>query len=96
MGGTLIFVTVAWVIGLGFFAHYKGYNPLFWIFSLGMVGLLVLLLMPSARPHMDDSDEILGAKRDRARLGNYVGGALSAVCLGFSVFATYSIWAEFM
>ncbi len=55
-------------------AHRKGYRPWFWIFSLGLVGLLVTALMPGLR--RADTPELRDRWETRA---DWTGGILSAL-----------------
>ena len=64
--GLIIFFIAA--IVMGFIADSKGFNPACWIFAGGLLGLIVLLAMPSAKRAKDEADQ-----KERARSGNTAG-----------------------
>ena len=51
-------------------ANKKGFNPFIWFFAAGLLGLIVLSLMPSASS-VEESDEALYLQRKKA--GNTAG-----------------------
>ena len=71
--GLIIGIVVAIIMAI--IAYKKGFNPLFWILAGGLIGLIVVCLMPSANaPEIDEKE------RDaRRRRGNITGGVLSAI-----------------
>ncbi len=72
-GASIISLVVMGIMGLG--ANNKGYNPIWWIFSAGILGFAVLAFMPSARA-VDIND---AERMQRKSTGNTVGGVLSGV-----------------
>jgi hypothetical protein len=57
------------------FAHRKGFNPLLWILGGGLLGLILLAIMPSANAPEISYEQ----KQARVKNGNIAGGILSAV-----------------
>jgi hypothetical protein len=68
-----------------FIADRKGFNPIIWFFAAGLLGLIVLAIMPSANEVLED-DEELYLKRKRA--GNTAG----LIILGVAVLLILSIF----
>jgi hypothetical protein len=53
----------------------KGFNPVLWFFSLGLIGLIVVLCLKSAKaPGIDEAEAAARRKR-----GNTVGGVLTGI-----------------
>jgi chromate transport protein ChrA len=71
--GLIIGIVVAVIMAI--IAYKKGFNPVFWILAGGLIGLIVVSVMPSA-----NAAGIEEAERDaRRRRGNITGGVLSAI-----------------
>jgi hypothetical protein len=77
--GLIIAVVIAIVMGV--ISHRKGFNPLFWILAGGIIGFVVLLLMPSANAAGIDEAE----SKTRRQRGNITGGVISAVAIALTV-----------
>ena len=60
-------------------AQTKGFSPYLWFFSAGLIGLIILLILPSAKA-VEETDQ--GLYESRKTIGNVVGGVL----LGFIIF----------
>jgi uncharacterized membrane protein len=73
--GLIIGIVVAIIMGV--IAYRKGFNPVFWILAGGIIGLVVVLLMPSANAEGIDETE----RATRRRRGNITGGVLSAIII---------------
>jgi phosphatidylglycerophosphate synthase len=69
----VFFVVVA--IALWIIAKEKGFNPWLWFFTAGILGLIVLLCLPSAAAKGIDDNTI----QKRRTTANTVGGILTAV-----------------
>ena len=65
MGLIIFFISM---IIMGIIANYKGFNPACWIFAGGLLGLIILLVLPSANNARDEADQ-----KERTSAGNRVG-----------------------
>jgi hypothetical protein len=65
-------------------ANKKGFNPVLWFFAAGFLGLIVILIMPSASAVKETQPELY-LKRKKA--GNTAG----AIILGIVVLATIAL-----
>ena len=65
MGLIIFFISM---IAMGVIADNKGFNPACWIFAGGLLGLIVLLAMPSAKRAKDEADQ-----KGRTSAGNTAG-----------------------
>lgn len=77
--GDMSFIVSALIVGLvtGALAQRKGYSFLRWMFSMGIIGLLILAFLPYVnRPEATEEDQ--AAARIR---GNNIGLAVSVVGL---------------
>lgn len=63
-------------------ANKKGYNPIVWFFGGGLLGLIILSILPDT--HKDKFTE--EAKKTRRIIGNSIGGVLAALSLFLIVF----------
>jgi hypothetical protein len=70
-----IIPALAMCIGLAVWASKKGFNPVLWFFSGGLLGVVVLALMPSANAP-DISLEVADSRR---RNGNIAGGIIVGI-----------------
>ncbi len=59
-------------------ARKKGYIPALWFFAGGLIGLLILALLPSVNEESKLSEE---KRKAWMRIGNLIGGAISALGL---------------
>lgn len=83
--GILIFSIPATILAVK-----KGFAPLRWILSLGLIGLGFVVYLPSARAAGISSDEA----QKRAVRANKIGAQLAWINLGINVISiTYSMWA---
>ena len=72
LGAPLIFGIIAALV-----ARNKGYNWVYWFLALGLVGMIVIILMPDANRIGISSDE----KAKIQKRGDLTGGILSAVSI---------------
>jgi hypothetical protein len=73
--GLIIGIVVTIIMAV--IAYKKGFNPLFWILSGGVIGLVVVLCLPSANAVGIDDME----KEKRRKRGNTVGAVLSVIAI---------------
>lgn len=59
----------------------KGFNPLRWFFAAGVLGLIILIFLPSAKAAGIDEAE----KNRRIKKANTIGGVISIFALIFTV-----------
>jgi accessory gene regulator protein AgrB len=71
------------VFGLitAYFAQRKGYNPLCWILSGGLVGLAVVAFLPNIK-QMESDEE---TKKAKLKKGNTIGIVMSAIIVVLTV-----------
>lgn len=62
-------------------ASAKGFNPLRWFFAAGLLGLIILIFLPSAKAAGIDEAE----KNKRIKKANTIGGVISIFALIFAV-----------
>jgi hypothetical protein len=60
-----------------FVAERKGFSPGRWLFAMGIVGLVVVFCLPSARRR----DKAYGLVKSRADLANTVGATLAVISI---------------
>jgi hypothetical protein len=76
-------IIVLLVVGAitAYYASWKGYNPLIWFFAGGVIGLVLLLLLPN----VNDPSHFAHERAQLTRNGNIVGGVLVviSVVIGF-------------
>lgn len=72
----LIFGIIVMAV-MGVIADKKGFNPWAWVLAGGLIGVIILLALPSA-----NADGLDDATRDaRAKRGNTVGTVISALAV---------------
>lgn len=72
---SLTFAAVT-MIGMWFFARWKGFNPWYWFLAAGLLGLTLLIVLPG--PNQTGIDPMKA--KQRIKLGNRVG-------IGMTLFA---------
>ena len=72
-----------------FFAQRKGYNPLCWILSGGLIGLAVVAFLPNAKKMTADEK----TKKTKRMQGNIIGSVLSATTILLSLALNYMLMA---
>lgn len=70
-----LIIGIVIIVIMAFIAYKKGFNPVFWILSGGVIGLVVVLCLPSANAAGIDDME----KEKRRKRGNTVGAVLSVI-----------------
>lgn len=78
-----IFAAVT-MISMWFFARWKGFNPWYWFLASGLLGLTLLIVLPS--PNQTGIDPM--KTKERIKLGNRVG-------IGMTLFAVVVATALF-
>ena len=73
--GILIFIVSAAIMAL--IAIKKGFNPLAWILAAGLIGIIILLSLPSAKEPGLDEETI----QKRIRKGNHIGNIISIIVI---------------
>lgn len=63
-------------------AQNKGFSPFLWFFSAGLVGLIILLILPSANAVEETDPELY---ESRKKTGNIVGSVLLGVIIFIAV-----------
>ncbi|MFH0790222.1 MAG: hypothetical protein V2A64_01170 [Candidatus Omnitrophota bacterium] len=79
----LVFCTIT-----AYLAKRKGYNPVFWFFSAGIVGLCVLAFLP----HINKSNLTEEEKNKKARTGNKIGGVISVITIALIIFDVFVLF----
>lgn len=51
----------------------KGFNPFIWFFAAGLLGLIVIALMPSANAMINNEDVDINLYEQRRKAGNIAG-----------------------
>jgi len=77
-----LIIGIAFTIAMAIVAYKKGFNWLLWILPGGVIGLIVVALMPSANADGIDDAE----KEKRRKRGNTVGAVLSVIALVLIIF----------
>jgi hypothetical protein len=69
-------------------AQKKGFSPFIWFFSAGLIGLIILLILPSAKA-VEETDQNL--YKSRRTTGNIVGGVLLGLIIFLAVLIAFSL-----
>ena len=69
-------------------AQTKGFSPYLWFFSAGLIGLIILLILPSARAVEETDQELY---ESRKTTGNVVGGVLLGLIIFIAVLLSLSL-----
>lgn len=77
--GLVFFIVLSGVMVL--IAYNKGFNPFAWILTGGLIGLIFIMRLPSAKEQGIDEE----TKEIRIRKGNNTGSIISAVAIGLGV-----------
>jgi hypothetical protein len=59
-------------------ARRKGYSPALWFFAGGLIGLLILALLPFVN---EKSNLPEAQRKSKGRIGNLIGGVISSLGL---------------
>lgn len=70
---------------MAYLAHRKGFNPWAWILTGGIIGLIFIFRLPSAREEGLDEYAI----EERKRKGNNTGSIISAIALIFGILLAF-------
>lgn len=81
---TLVILVLFFLLNV-FIAYKKGFNPLIWFLAGGILGLIVILLLPSAKPFRKTD---LNEYHKRRKTSNIIGLIVMAIGIAFSVFVT--------
>ena len=73
MGLIIFFISM---IAMGVIADNKGFNPACWVFAGGLLGLIILLAMPSANNAPNEA-----TKQERIKAGDSAGLFITVVAI---------------
>ncbi len=75
--GIILFLLVFGVI-MVFLAGRKGYNPSLWFFAAGIIGLLILYILPIVN---EQSGLPESQRESKKKTGDIIGGVMSAIAV---------------
>jgi hypothetical protein len=81
--GIIIFIVFGIINAL--IANSKGFNPFLWFFAGGLLGLIVVLILPSANAALPEDQELYETRRKNSNIagGIILGLALLLVVIAF-------------
>ncbi len=80
MGGLIMLVVFGTIMAI--IASKKGFKPICWFFSAGLLGLIILVFFPSANKSGLSWEE----RAARANRGNTAGTVISVLAIGLGIF----------
>jgi cobalamin synthase len=83
-GAGLLFGVIAAI-----FARRRGYNWLCWLMALGLIGMIVVLFLPSANKEGLNEAE----KNKIIKRGNLIGIILTVISILFTIFAYLMLYS---
>jgi hypothetical protein len=79
----LIIIVVSGAIN-AFIAKSKGFNPILWFFTAGILGLIIVVLLPSANKATEGTEEYIH-RRTRANWWGYAILIFASVAILFQI-----------